>query len=188
MNEMLITPAGLARLEAELDRLRTDGRRDAAERLRHAATTEADVTESADYRVAREEKERLAQPRLGKADRIRGGRNARGGSLSRADLRGVAARSRTPRAAPRRHRRRRRAGRRAPLQDSSYRTSSRCGVRLPSGARGYRRSGGLTRARARCGPPAARGAAASRGRACPAGRARPASRQRRSGLHRRASP
>jgi transcription elongation factor GreA len=59
MNEMLITPAGLARLEAELDRLRTDGRRDAAERLRHAATTEADVTESADYRVAREEKERL---------------------------------------------------------------------------------------------------------------------------------
>lgn len=59
MNEMLITPAGLARLEAELDRLRTEGRRDAAERLRHAATTEADVTESADYRIAREEKDRL---------------------------------------------------------------------------------------------------------------------------------
>jgi transcription elongation factor GreA len=59
MNEMLITPAGLARLEAELDRLRTEGRRHAAERLRHAATTEADVTESADYRVAREEKDRL---------------------------------------------------------------------------------------------------------------------------------
>jgi transcription elongation factor GreA len=59
MNEMLITPAGLARLEAELDRLRTDGRREAAERLRHAAATEADVTESADYRVAREEKDRL---------------------------------------------------------------------------------------------------------------------------------
>lgn len=59
MNEMLITPAGLARLEAELDRLRTEGRRDAAERLRHAATTDADVTESADYRVAREEKDRL---------------------------------------------------------------------------------------------------------------------------------
>ena len=59
MNEMLITPAGLARLEAELDRLRTEGRRDAAERLRHAAAAEADVTESADYRVAREEKDRL---------------------------------------------------------------------------------------------------------------------------------
>ena len=59
MNEMLITPAGLARLEAELDRLRTDGRRNAAERLRHAAATEADVTESADFRVAREEKDRL---------------------------------------------------------------------------------------------------------------------------------
>jgi len=59
MNEMLITPAGLARLEAELDRLRTEGRRDAAERLRHAAATEADVTESADFRVAREEKDRL---------------------------------------------------------------------------------------------------------------------------------
>ncbi len=59
MNEILITPAGLARLEAELDRLRTEGRRDAAERLRHAADSEADVTESADYRAAREEKERL---------------------------------------------------------------------------------------------------------------------------------
>jgi transcription elongation factor GreA len=59
MNEMLITPEGLARLEAELDRLRTDGRRGAAEQLRHAAATEADVTESADYRVAREEKDRL---------------------------------------------------------------------------------------------------------------------------------
>ena len=59
MNEMLITPAGLARLEAELDRMRTDGRRDAAERLRHAATTEADLTESADYRIALEEKSRL---------------------------------------------------------------------------------------------------------------------------------
>jgi transcription elongation factor GreA len=59
MNEILITPAGLARLESELDRLRTEGRREAADRLRDAATTEADVTESADYRVAREEKERL---------------------------------------------------------------------------------------------------------------------------------
>jgi transcription elongation factor GreA len=59
MNEILITPAGLARLEAELDRLRTEGRRHVAERLRHAATTDADVTESADYRVAQEEKDRL---------------------------------------------------------------------------------------------------------------------------------
>ncbi len=59
MNELLITPAGLARLEAELDRLRTEGRRHAAERLSHAAAAEADVTESADYRVAREEKDRL---------------------------------------------------------------------------------------------------------------------------------
>lgn len=59
MNEILITPAGLARLEAELDRLRSEGRRDAAERLRHAAAADADVTESADYRAAREEKERL---------------------------------------------------------------------------------------------------------------------------------
>jgi transcription elongation factor GreA len=59
MNDLLITPAGLARLEAELDRLRTEDRRRAAERLRHAATTEADLTESADYRVAREEKDRL---------------------------------------------------------------------------------------------------------------------------------
>jgi transcription elongation factor GreA len=79
MNEMLITAAGLARLEAELDRLRTEGRREAAERLRHAATTDADVTESADFRVAREEKEwlesriaqleqRLAETEVAEAD------------------------------------------------------------------------------------------------------------------------
>jgi transcription elongation factor GreA len=59
MNDMLITPAGLARLEAELERLQTDGRREAADRLREAATSEADLSASADYHAAREEKERL---------------------------------------------------------------------------------------------------------------------------------
>jgi transcription elongation factor GreA len=56
MNETLITPEGLARLEHELDRLRTAGRHAVAERLRRAAETEADPIESVDYRIAREEK------------------------------------------------------------------------------------------------------------------------------------
>src|SRR5690242_1176526 len=56
MHETLITPAGLARLEAELDRLRTDGRRDAAEQLREAATAGADLAESPEYHAAREHK------------------------------------------------------------------------------------------------------------------------------------
>lgn len=59
MNDRLITPAGLARLEAELERLRTTCRQEVAERLREAAASEADLSESADYRAARDEKMRL---------------------------------------------------------------------------------------------------------------------------------
>src|SRR5262249_22962269 len=59
MNELLITPAGLARLEAELERLQTTGRLEAAERLRQAASSEADLSASADYQAAREEQARL---------------------------------------------------------------------------------------------------------------------------------
>jgi transcription elongation factor GreA len=59
MNEGLITPEGLARVQAELERLRTEGRRQVAELLRQAAAAEADTLESADYRAAREEKTRL---------------------------------------------------------------------------------------------------------------------------------
>jgi transcription elongation factor GreA len=59
MNERLITTEGLARLTEELDRLRTTGRREAAERLRHAVAAEADPSTNADYIAAREEQARL---------------------------------------------------------------------------------------------------------------------------------
>jgi transcription elongation factor GreA len=55
MKETLITPAGLARLTAELEHLKTSGRREIAERLRHAASTDADATANTDYLAAREE-------------------------------------------------------------------------------------------------------------------------------------
>jgi len=56
MHETLITPHGLTRLQAELDRLRTDGRREAAVELRNAATAAADLGESPEYHAAREQK------------------------------------------------------------------------------------------------------------------------------------
>lgn len=59
MNERLITAEGLARLTDELDRLRTTGRREVAERLRHAVDAEADSGTNADYNEAREEQARL---------------------------------------------------------------------------------------------------------------------------------
>ena len=53
--ETLITFAGLARLCDELDRLKTTGRQEVAERIRHAVATEADPSAGADYLAAREE-------------------------------------------------------------------------------------------------------------------------------------
>ena len=58
MKESLITPAGLSRLNAELDRLRTTGRQEIAERIRNAISTEADASASADYLDAREQQMR----------------------------------------------------------------------------------------------------------------------------------
>jgi transcription elongation factor GreA len=55
MKEVLITAAGLARLTDELERLRTQGRDEIAERLRQAASTDADASANADYLAAREE-------------------------------------------------------------------------------------------------------------------------------------
>lgn len=55
MREMMITPAGLLRFEEELDRLKTAGRQEIAERLRLALSTDADPSTSADYLAAREE-------------------------------------------------------------------------------------------------------------------------------------
>ena len=55
MNELLITPTGLERLSAELDRLKTTERRASAERLRCAAETDGDRAANTDYLIAREE-------------------------------------------------------------------------------------------------------------------------------------
>jgi transcription elongation factor GreA len=49
MNRTAITPEGLQRLCDELERLSTEGRREIAERLRHAATTDANREENRDY-------------------------------------------------------------------------------------------------------------------------------------------
>ena len=55
MNETVITPEGLQRLSDELERLSTDGRRAITERLRHAAASEANPDENADYLGVRED-------------------------------------------------------------------------------------------------------------------------------------
>jgi transcription elongation factor GreA len=55
MREPVITRPGLERLFAELDRLRTEGRREVAERIRHVLATEASAVESSDYLDAREQ-------------------------------------------------------------------------------------------------------------------------------------
>lgn len=55
MKETLITPAGFARLQEELERLKTSGRQEITERLRHAVSTDADATANSDYLAAREE-------------------------------------------------------------------------------------------------------------------------------------
>jgi transcription elongation factor GreA len=59
MKETLITPAGLVRLSEELERLKTDARREVTERIRSAVATDADVNANADYLAAREEQAEL---------------------------------------------------------------------------------------------------------------------------------
>jgi transcription elongation factor GreA len=54
MAEIVITRDGLERLSAELEMLTTDGRREIADRLRHAAAGEPNHSESAEYLDARE--------------------------------------------------------------------------------------------------------------------------------------
>jgi transcription elongation factor GreA len=49
MDEIVITPEGRERLEAELERLTNDGRREIAERLKRAVASEANRAESAEY-------------------------------------------------------------------------------------------------------------------------------------------
>jgi transcription elongation factor GreA len=73
MHETLITRDGLERLSAELEHLTIDGRREIAERLRHAVASEANCAENADYLGVREDQallERriaLLEERLGAA-------------------------------------------------------------------------------------------------------------------------
>ena len=55
MKEMPITANGLARLERELERLRTAGREEVADRLRESIATDADASANSDYLAAREE-------------------------------------------------------------------------------------------------------------------------------------
>src|SRR5215831_16484556 len=55
MDETVMTEDGFERLSQELERLITDGRHEAAERLRDAAGTDANRYENADYLEARNE-------------------------------------------------------------------------------------------------------------------------------------
>ena len=55
MPDTVITREGLERLSAQLEQLTTDGRREIAERLRHAASSAANSFENADYLSARDE-------------------------------------------------------------------------------------------------------------------------------------
>jgi len=68
VNETLITPTGLARLVDELERLKTLGREEIAERLRHAIGSDADATANGDYLVAREE-QALLEARIARLER-----------------------------------------------------------------------------------------------------------------------
>jgi transcription elongation factor GreA len=71
MHETVITRDGFRRLNDELERLKTDGRRSIAERLSAAAAGEANRMESADYLDARAEQALLEQ-RIGLLeDRLR---------------------------------------------------------------------------------------------------------------------
>jgi transcription elongation factor GreA len=55
MDGIVITREGLERLGAELERLTTEGRREITDRLRHAAASEANCAENAEYLSARED-------------------------------------------------------------------------------------------------------------------------------------
>jgi transcription elongation factor GreA len=70
MDETVITPDGLERLNAELERLVTDGRRGIASRLQHAGG-EANLVESADYHGARDDQATLERRIALLEDRLR---------------------------------------------------------------------------------------------------------------------
>lgn len=74
MDERVITREGLERLNEELDRLVIDGRREIAERLHHAATSEANPVENGDYFDVREEQALLERRIAVLQERLRGAR------------------------------------------------------------------------------------------------------------------
>jgi transcription elongation factor GreA len=59
MHELVITSEGFERLNQELERLKDEGRRRVADRLRRATTTEANLAQNMEYLDAREEKLQL---------------------------------------------------------------------------------------------------------------------------------
>jgi transcription elongation factor GreA len=59
MNEVLLTPEGLVKVEQELERLSTMGRAEIAERLRHALESGDDLTENGDYFDVKEDQAML---------------------------------------------------------------------------------------------------------------------------------
>jgi transcription elongation factor GreA len=67
LNEPVITRDGLRRLSDELERLKKDGRRAIAERLRHAASSESNRGENSDYLDARAE-QALLERRIAQLD------------------------------------------------------------------------------------------------------------------------
>jgi transcription elongation factor GreA len=83
LNETLITRTGLVRATETLEHLKTVGRREIAERIRHAVRNETNVAENSDYLEAREHQallerriarleERLASARVAEPDGANG--------------------------------------------------------------------------------------------------------------------
>jgi transcription elongation factor GreA len=71
MHATVITREGLQRLSAELEQLTIEGRREIAERLRHAAASEANREENADYLGVREDQALLERRIALLEDRLR---------------------------------------------------------------------------------------------------------------------
>ena len=70
MGEIVITRDGLERLSAELEQLTTDGRREVADRLRHAAAGERNLSENVEYLGVREEQALLERRIASLAERL----------------------------------------------------------------------------------------------------------------------
>jgi transcription elongation factor GreA len=74
MHELVITRKGFQRLNKELERLKGEERRRVAERLRGAATSEANLAHNTEYLDAREEKLQLERRILLLKERLRSAR------------------------------------------------------------------------------------------------------------------